>query len=958
MKGDCLDTTSTFREVSIGLASPKKKFSNKVTTAHYNLFTWIPKSLIEQFYRATNIYFLFTCILATFPFSPSDPFGWIGSFACVLIFTMIKEGIEDISRNRQDSEVNKALIWKYSNGEKNFIMIQSQHASVGDIIKVHDNENIPADLVLISSSSDKRNAFVDTMNLDGETNLKEKNAAHHTDLIRDEKDLDGFKAELFVDLPNNSLVKWNCNIKVNQKLEPLSIKQLLLRGCKLKNTDWVFGVVVYAGEETKIVLNSKKPYTKHSSLQRKINLSTMMVIGFIFVISFIFALLGKQWKNEHPEAKIYIADWPESGATPVILSFFTFWLQFSGFIPINLYVEVEILRLILSSFIKNDLKMYNHLTDQPAKVSSSDIIEELGQVEFIFTDKTGTLTKNEMTLIKSGINYSKYLISEILPNPPNFFYIDRYLKLLAICNSAYPIINNGEITYQAMSPDEIALLEASKSLEYVLEDRRNNKVSIRVKGDLEDWEVLAELPFSADRKRMSVMVRRNEEIFLLAKGADSVMLPLLAGAKIDEIQEELLEFAEEGLRTLVMAGKLVGPEEYGEWIAEWNTVLLSNAPDKEKKIEEICEVIEKNLEFYGTSAIEDKLQDGVAESLATLTQAGIRIWMLTGDKEETSIEIAKSCNLLHPQTELITFFTADLLETTEKLNFLQAKYNLTPNDLQKSNKLPINSLAISINGIGLSIIKSDPDLSKKFFALGLISSTCICCRLSPSQKQDIVKLCRKLGNWMTLAIGDGANDVSMIQEAHIGIGISGKDGTQAVLAAEFAFDQFSCLSRLLLTHGSYAYKRVSFYVQFYFYKDFAYSAPEVWFSIFSGFSGQLYVLLWITRCYDLFWTSLPCVTFFSLDQDVGPEVLMMYPGLYTAGQKNIYFNLKSFGLWIFFAIYSASWAFWLPMAGLDIDQYGHELTLFWRSTVTFIIILHVVYLKLFIVTQFWTKFSL
>lgn len=972
-----LNSSERYRTVCVGLPTTEKFCSNKVITAHYSLWTWIPKSLIEQFARMNNFYFLILCILSLFPFSPKNPWAIIGTLGAVLIFTMIKEGIEDIGRSRQDKEVNQKKIQRFSQETLGFELVQCQHVSVGDLVKIEENQSFPADLVLILSSNSKGLVYVDTINLDGENALKEKMTAHCTGFLSGQSELNRFKAEFYVDKPNPSLVKWNCNINIRNSTEPMTTKQLLLRGCVLKNTDWVIGAVIYSGAETKSVLNSKKANTKFSRIQRKMNYILISIFLFLFTVCLIFALCGMKWRNENSSADEYIINLPNSNAGTVVMQLFSFWIQYAALIPISLYVVVDIERLIISSFIKNDLSMYYEANDKPATVRSSDIVEELGQVEFIFTDKTGTLTRNEMVLMKISIKEKVFgssdigisncpAIQEILNNSdhPEFQCTDQYFRLLVLCNTVFPTQNNGNTIMQAMSPDELALVEASSSFDYVLTERKENSVSIKVKNTMENWEILAELPFTSERKRMSMIVKKNnEDIFLLTKGADSVMMPLIKTTEKSEINIQLQAFASEGLRTLVMAGKKLSVHEFNNWLSTWKAALLTNSVDKDEIIEESCIKIEKDLEFYGTSAIEDKLQEGVPETIDLLIQAGIRIWMLTGDKEETAIEIAKTCNLLTENTETFTFFNSNSEEIQKTLSNLDSRFLLSTSSFKQLDTAKNNlqtPIALAINGVGLSIIKESPVLSKLFFKLGYISATCVCCRLSPMQKYEIVKLCKKNGDWMTLAIGDGANDVSMIQEAHIGVGIAGKEGTQAVLAAEFTIAQFAYLKFLLLVHGKYAYKRISFFLLYYFYKNFTMEICEAWFAIYSGFSGQIYYLDWIPSFFNLFWTSWPCLAFFAIDQDLTPELSLKYPNLYSAGQKNVYFNLKNFWIWIAFAFHSGTWIFWLPMMGLyeGTGSAGHEPTLFWVSTVSFLMLMHTVLIKLFIVSKFWTKISL
>lgn len=964
---------SSFRRVILGQVDKTEFCLNQVITSRYSLITWVPKSIILQFARVNNIYFLAIVILVFFPFSPRMPWGLASTFLGVIVFTMIKEGVEDIARHKQDKEINKAKVTVYDVYEQKFTTMESQELRVGNILKIHENENIHADIIMLCSSSPKGVAYVNTMNLDGESNLKEKIISHLTDKIKCESDLQDFRAEFDVDHPNSSLVKWNCNILYGGTIEPMSMKQLLMRGCVLKNTEWILGLVVYSGIDCKIVQNSKKVPTKISIIQKELNRIVYTIIFFLLILCLFLGGFGKYWNDHNKSASAYIDISESYNAGDVIIRGITFWIQLVAFIPISLYVVVETQRLILCSFIKNDLKMYDEPVDRNSTWRASDIIEELGQVEFIFSDKTGTLTKNEMELIKCGVGNDIIVlkdsekikdIKKVMRKPgKSSDEAVNYFRTLSLCHSVFPTMINERLAYHSQSPDEIALVEGAILVGFELKERREDCIILSVNGNEEIWKIAAEIPFTSERKRMSIVLQADDgKVYLFTKGADTVMLGLVNVLDPEPIAKELKSFALEGLRTLVMAGRKMDLNEFVAWNQEWKKVMLSNAKNKDEMIDEVCKKIEKDLDFYGTSAIEDKLQDAVPETIQLLIDANIRIWVLTGDKEETAIEIAKSCNLIDTQTDLITLFEPNKNEVSNRLLALEEKYQLLSRsfkDLENVKDSLETQISLAINGFTLAFIKGDKKLSSIFFRLGFIASTCICCRMSPSQKSDVVQLCKDNGKWITLAIGDGANDVSMIQTASIGVGIAGKEGTQAVLAAEYTLSQFSYLQRLLLVHGRYAYHRMTHFILYFFYKNFVMEVCEAWYSIVSGFSGQIYYLDWLTAFFNLFWTSWPSIAFFALEQDIPPEACLKYPNLYSAGQKNVYFDIKTFWSWIIFALLSGTFIFWLPMVTFPggAGNEGHEPGLFWISTVSFILLMHVVNTKLLIISCFWNKIN-
>jgi phospholipid-transporting ATPase len=449
----------------------------------------------------------------------------------------------------------------------------------------------------------------------------------------------------------------------------------------------------------------------------------------------------------------------------------------------------------------------------------------------------------------------------------------------------------------------------------------------------------------------------------MTKGADSMMLPLLQNSyEKENLGNVLMSFAVEGLRTLVMAQREISEDEFETWYLRWKNTMMGNDPNKDTKLDMLGAEIEINLELVGCSAIEDKLQDGVPETIALLMSANIRVWVLTGDKEETAIEIGKSCNLLQQYMEIIKLSSRSSQEITEKLERLNESCKLDQCsfetlDLNKK-KLP-KKLGIVIDGITLSWVLDNSRLRVLFFKLGFLSSSCICCRVSPAQKAQVVNLAKTSGKWVTLSIGDGANDVSMIQEAHIGVGISGKEGAQAVQASDFAITQFRFLRKLVLAHGRWAYKRITWFVCYYFYKNIAVVLTELWFALFNGFSGQIFFLDWLPMLYNSFWTSWPCMITYLLEQDLDSERSLKYPALYTAGQKNLYLNIKRFWLWVGLGIWHGSVSFWIPisMSQQSMGNDGEIKNLWWVSTLSFSLIIHIITLKLYIENMHWNSYS-
>ncbi len=436
-----------------------------------------------QFRRAANIYFLIISILTNLSFSPKNPISMMGTFAFIIICTMIKEFFEDIRRYRSDQEINhkKALIFNPSNNQfddKNW-----EDINVGDITKVNQNDDISSDILLIRSSFDTGLCFVDTMNLDGETNLKEKLCPGETRKIKEDIVLN-MKGEIVCEKPNENLEKIDLsltfsNMEINKSIL-CGTKQLLLKGSKLKNTDYIYGIVVYTGHETKIMKNAKNPPLKQSSIMVMMNKLLYSVLLFQILLCTVFSACFLFWENKtghkHDYLKKYDNNFVKSSKSAdfsgFMLEILTFIVAYSHLIPISLYVALEFVKIAQSLLIYYDINMEDAITKVPAIARTSDLIEELGQVEFVFSDKTGTLTRNEMEFRKCSINYKIYgekgndsdskkqftlngdpIPYEYLTSNDQTFKLDReslynFFSVCAICHSAYIDSSKGSIVYQ------------------------------------------------------------------------------------------------------------------------------------------------------------------------------------------------------------------------------------------------------------------------------------------------------------------------------------------------------------------------------------------------------------------------------------------------------------------------------------------------------------------------------
>uniref|UniRef100_A0A8C3L6Y8 Phospholipid-transporting ATPase n=1 Tax=Chrysolophus pictus TaxID=9089 RepID=A0A8C3L6Y8_CHRPC len=943
--------------------------------------------------------------------------------------------------------------------------------------------------------------------------------------------------------PNNDLSRFRGSIG---KKDGLFKENLLLRGCTIRNTEEVVGIVIYAGHETKALLNNNGPRYKRSKLERQMNADVLWCILILLIMCLFSAIGHGLWVWQYGEKKKPVFDVPGPDGkylSPVLASvylFLTAIIVFQVMIPISLYVSIEIVKICQVYFIHQDKDLYDEETDSQLQCRALNITEDLGQVQFIFSDKTGTLTENKMVFRRctvSGIEYShddnakrlamyqepdseeeeaapkggtlsqrdsicshqsikvihrsqstkthrrtgsraeakrasilskhtafsSPMEKDITPDPsllekvnecakhleimrgheqplshlsPELCDIFDFFIALTICNTvvvtapnqprqkvatnksmhrfglsilsststestllkleeklAYSAqMNNngyssqqgrmavgsgpeeGELRYEAESPDEAALVYAARAYNCSLVGRLSDQVSVELPhlGTL-NFEVLHTLGFDSIRKRMSVVVRHplTDEINVYTKGADSVIMDLLLpcssgdprGKHQKKIQTKtqnyLNLYAVDGLRTLCIAKRVLSKEEYACWLKS-HLEAESSIENREELLFQSALQIEKNLHLLGATGIEDRLQDGVPETIASLRKAGLQIWVLTGDKQETAVNIAYACKLLDHDEEIITLNAESpclqCIESKFSNNTIdEATGNMTVGftPLYPPSSPVLSSLGLVIDGRTLAYAL-EPTLEDKFLALAKRCRSVLCCRSTPLQKSMVVKLVRDKLKAMTLAIGDGANDVSMIQVADVGVGISGQEGMQAVMASDFAIPRFRHLEKLLLVHGHWCYSRLANMVLYFFYKNAMFVALLFWYQFYCGFSGSSMVDQWYLIFFNLLFSSLPQLITGVLDKDVPAEVLLSVPQLYKSGQNMEEYQPHMFWMNMIDAMYQSLVCFFIPYftyydSEVDIFSWGTPIT----TTALFTIILH-----LAIETKTWVSILL
>ena len=885
---------------------------NKIRTNKYHLLTFVPVNLFHQFSRLANFYFLIVISLLQFDWAPISASAALVPLIIVILISMIREGIEDILRWRSDQKINALPAKRLENG--NWADCRWDEIRVSDVIHVEKNEQIPADIVLISTSDKEGNAYIDTCNLDGETNLKARQALKQTRDIIETADLQRDIIDVSCDLPNNKLYQFNGNLTVHGEQCSLDNNAVLLRGTKLKNTSWVNGLVIYTGHDTKIMMNQCDSRTKRSLLERGLNMKLISVFILIFALAIIASSIGFVYeKTQINTSKVWYFYRNKDNRRNPVGSFFILFVShlivINAMIPISLYVTLEVVRVFQAMFILWDQDMYDEETQTGCVPRTTNISDDLGQISYIFSDKTGTLTRNVMDFMKcsvggkvygSGTTEVAYAAAKrrgenIPPPSENQGFEDEefrrlteseqcpeiikhFVWLLATCHNVLPEPDPSQkygISFQAPSPDEGALVEAAADMGYVFCGKGTNTLTVKVNGKETTVDVVANLEFTSERKRSTVVIKYPEtnQYVLYMKGADDTILSRLKEKNTQlEIttRQHLQEFSDGGLRTLCLGYKILDPEWTESWARKLNEAnCLVNGRDE--AVAKVAEEIENDINLIGATAIEDKLQMGVPDTIESLLRAKIHVWIITGDKRETAINIGYACSLLSPEMSIKTFDEETLardIESAESEN---------------------GELALVITGSAIPSLLSDTFVDR-FIQLSKRCKSVICCRVSPLQKALIVKTMRDKTAAMAVAIGDGANDVGMILEADIGIGVSGKEGRQAVLASDYSIAQFRYLKRLLLVHGRLDFYRNVECIFYSFYKNMCYTFNQMIYAAFSHFSGTTMYDSVLYTIFNVFFTSVPIVVYSGYDRDVSLEAMMEKPELYDMDGKRAWFQ--------------------------------------------------------------------
>ncbi|CAI5724951.1 unnamed protein product [Peronospora destructor] len=942
------------------------------------------------------------------------------------------------SDTRQTTPGNSAKTHVFNRQLREVEGVEWRESKVGDFVKVANREILPADIMIMAVIP-----------------AKEARSGGNTEEA-------GYIIQGYVEseLPNGDINAYLGTMYLDEDLNgasaegiPLTLKNMLLRGSKLRNTSYVYGLVVNTGVDSKIMMSSGDEFSvKISSIDETTNKQVVVVVVILFLMSLVGAI-GERVRMTSRIISAYLQ--LESWHNSFIIAFVYFFTTLASMVPITLYVSMTLVKALQGYFMENDLDMYDEESDTPVKVRNMQLNEQLGQISHIFSDKTGTLTCNKMEFRKCSIGGRSYgkgttaigiaarmrndfvgdrtvdeeSASETdldarmeMPalnvnfkdkamwqdmqakDDPQREKIEEFMTLLALCHGV--LIERYDSTeedtslsanYSASSPDELALVCGAKYFGYEFVDRKPGSVSIKKPdGAVDQYDILEIFEFDSNRKRMSVIVQRRkrddelrlmsesevDDVLVFTKGADSMLFSRLdpMSANNEEIREatekHLEAFAQDGLRTLVVCAKSMSPQVWKQFYAQYRQV-RANLNEVEAKsrgepngIDKLQDQMESNLELLGATAIEDRLQDGVPETMESLAKAGICIWVLTGDMEETAINIGYACRLLNNNMKRHVISAAkyrakdSILRKLDKI--FHSIHNANGNASHSSPAAAHSVLspssgqvehALVIDGASLNKILEDPLHNLHLLRVSLLCKVVVACRVSPQQKAQLVELVKlNVPESHTLSIGDGANDVPMIQSAHIGVGISGQEGLQAVNSSDYALGQFRFLRNLILVHGRWNYNRISALVVYTFYKNIAYNMSMFWYALWpTEFSGTMLYSAFIQQGYNLLFTALPIVVFSVYDRDLPKKTVLEFPTLYHAEvRKTSFFSYVMFWKWIFLGIIDSIGVYYAILAsGWNIERGGNSVQLLSMQTLGWTILTIVVNARFCLMVNSW-----
>lgn len=903
--------------------------ANKLRNQKYYLWSFLFVCLFEQLKNFSNLYFFIEAILKSIPrFRIGSIIIGIGPFMLVIFITLLREGYEDYMRYLRDKKANSEKYSCIKNGVS--IVVPSSDLKVGDLVWISKNERVPADVVLLKTTEKDGSVFIRTDQLDGETDWKLKVSVGEVQRQKSIDNIFDLEIKITAEEPQKDIHTFNGTMFffLNGKkiIEPLNIENVLWMNTVVAS-DSALGCVIYTGKETRSQMNKNKERTKTSKLMKDLNLIMGIIICILSFISFFLAFA------HHKGISLFVYT-------------IRFVLIFSSMIPLSIRVCIELAEYIQSVIINKDKDIPNTIT------RNSKLTEELGRIKYLLSDKTGTLTKNEMMLKKicvGTLTHSVETFHEVAEavceieregapkNSSNFlrcrdlnWRLYEITRGLSLCHNVISSIENGEIFYKASSPDEIAIVNWTDSVGIKFVERNRNGCVLSINGRKTIFSILQIFPFTPERKRMGVVVKEmdTKKIFFFEKGADIVMKNIVK--ENDWLEEETKNLSREGLRTLVIGMKYLNEKEYNCFEKAYSEAKVS-LKERQKRINETVDFfLEKDLELLGITGVEDILQDDLCTTLESLRNAGIKIWVLTGDKIETAKCVAVSSRLVIRGQNILTI--SEVEDENKTFSTLERNIN--------------SCLAIDGNSIEFLMKKN----FSRFLEITTKMTCIVCCRCTPTQKSNITEGIKKYTGEVVCCIGDGGNDISMLHSANVGIGIVGKEGKQASLASDFSIEKFKHINKLFLWYGRNSYTCTSKLAHYIIHRGFILTVIQLIFSIVFYFSPvQLYKGMVLVG-YVTVYTTFPLISLL-LDYNANLDVVLRYPILYKELTKGRLITPGAFFSWISVSTYQG----WIIASSMFIF-FKNDLIMFVSITFTALILNELFMLLLMINQRRWHVF--
>ena len=935
--------------------------ANRISTGRYTLITFLPRNLFEQFQRVPNLWFLLVSIfqLAAVNLTPTTGWATMAPLLLLLCVSMSKDAYIDFKRHRQDREINEKpfAVW---DGES-FVPRKCQDIVAGHLILLRTGDFAPADLLLLASGHPKDICYVDISGLLGETNLKVKTAIkatkgfRHTDLNVTSGSLHRLQGEVYCQDPDVSLERFDGRIKLKgfPTAERVGLGNLILRGSVICSTPWIISVALYTGKETKIMLNAHKVPLKNTRVERLANKMMLALIFACLVLALTSTFLNTYQAVSESEDNFFI-------------TFLVFVMLYQNITPISLFVTLDILRMY---------QMWHHRQHSRKSISSAEVLnscvaEDLGRVEYIIADKTGTLTESwgaakEFVLGEDSFSPCAELhsgckhMNELVSVEPESESVDRsvpcgytnlrrmlasfecpksantFMEALAVCNSILLSDGGYEMVFVR---DDKALVTSAADFGYQLLEKTADFCRLDVKGEERRYKILGQHESTGVIPHFRIALQREDssEGLLFIKGTPHVLslnrkaiLHLSTSAEFVVTRKED-ELIHSGLKSIMIACKVLKGEE----LTDLKTKLeIANRAiyNREDKIEKIFDMYECGCEYLGLVGVEEGVLQSTGDAVQRLVQAGVHIWVASGDESAPTQIAAINAKILDPNIRcvmlkmpkngatasylrrklniqvkrLILNQHAGVREEVEDENNVQrgslwagttamlfgnsfiGRSSLMLNLDEPLKEVPydpenITKYAVLVTGETFDLALKDQECKRLLCCILFLATTVLFCNMLPLQKAQVVKLIKENFRFrpVTLAIGDGNDDVAMLQEADIGVGMKREGESRASSNADVAVGYFHQLASLLLVDGRWYLQRYSKTAILFIYKNMLVTMVLFGYVFRCDYQPTQLIDTGLMTLYNIIFTSIPVLCIGLWDEDVSESMILRHPEMY------------------------------------------------------------------------------